>query len=46
MRMKEDAMPGGQTRPGYNLQIGTENQIITDFALFPSPTDTLIMILS
>ena len=24
MRMKEDAMNNGQTKPGYNLQIGTE----------------------
>ena len=27
MRMKEDAMNNGQTKPGYNLQIGTENQL-------------------
>lgn len=38
MRMKEDAMNNGQTKPGYNLQISTENQFITDFALFPNPT--------
>ncbi len=44
MRMKEDAMNNGQTKPGYNLQIGTEGQFITDFALFPNPTDTLTMI--
>ena len=44
MRMKEDAMRNGQTKPGYNLQIGTENQFITDFALFPNPTDTPTMI--
>ena len=44
MRMKEDAMNNGQTKPGYNLQIGTENQFITDFALFPNPTDTLTFI--
>ena len=44
MRMKEDAMRNGQTKPGYNLQIGTENQFITDFALFPNPTDTLTLI--
>ena len=31
MRMKEDAMRNGQTKPGYNLQIGTENRFITDF---------------
>jgi len=23
--------------PGYNLQISSENQFITDFALFPTP---------
>ena len=44
MRMKEDAMNNGQTKPGYNLQTGTENQFITDFGFFPNPTDTLTMI--
>ena len=44
MRMKEDAMNNGQTKPGYNLQIATENQFITNFALFPNPTDTLTFI--
>ena len=44
MRMKEDAMNNGQTKPGYNLQIGTENQFILDFGLFQSPGDTLTMI--
>ena len=43
MRMKEDAMNNGQTKPGYNLQIGTEDQFITDFGLFPNPGDTLTM---
>ena len=37
MRMKEDAMMNGQTKPGYNLQIGTENQFILDFGLFQTP---------
>lgn len=36
MRMKEDAMNNGQTKPSYNLQIGTGNQFILDFALFPT----------
>lgn len=44
MHMKEDAMNNGQTKPGYNLQISAENQFITDFALYPNPTDTLTMI--
>ena len=37
-------MNNGQTKPGYNLQIATENQFITNFALFPNPTDTLTFI--
>lgn len=44
MHMKEDAMNNGQTKPGYNLQIGTSQQFITSFALFPNPTDTLTLI--
>ena len=44
MRMKDDAMNNGQTKPRYNLQISAENQFITDFALFPNPTDTLTLI--
>ena len=36
MRMKEDAMRNGQTKPGYNLQIGTGNQFLIDFRLFPN----------
>ncbi|MBQ9466286.1 MAG: IS1182 family transposase [Muribaculaceae bacterium] len=43
MRMKEDAMNNGQTKPGYNVQIATENQFITDFGLFHNPTDTLTL---
>ena len=44
MRMKEDAMNNGQTKPGYNLQIATSRQFITWFSLFPNPTDTLTFI--
>lgn len=44
MRMKEDAMKNGQTKPGYNLQIGTENQFILDFGLFQYRGDPLTMI--
>ena len=43
MRMKEDAMNNGQTKPGYNLQIGTENQFIIDFGLFQTPGDPTTM---
>ena len=44
MRLKEDAMNNGQTKPAYNLQIGTGNQFILDFGLFPNPNDTGTMI--
>ena len=44
MRMKEDAMNNGQTKPGYNLQIASENQFITNFEMYPNPTDTLTLI--
>lgn len=43
MRMKEDAMGNGQLKPGYNLQIGTENQYVTNYALYPNPTDWLTL---
>ncbi|MGP1416794.1 IS1182 family transposase [Prevotella fusca] len=43
MHMKEDAVRNGQTKPGYNLQIATENQFITDFALCANRTDTLTL---
>jgi transposase len=33
MRMKEDHMKNGQLKPGYNVQIGTENQFIIGFSL-------------
>ena len=39
MRMKEDYMKNGQTKPGYNVQISTENQFITNYGIFWRPTD-------
>ena len=39
MRMKEDAMNNGQTKPGYNVQISTENQYITNYGVFWQPND-------
>ena len=39
MRMKEDAMNNGQTKPGYNVQISTENQYITNYGIYWRPTD-------
>ena len=44
MRMKEDAMNNGQTKPSYNKQIATENQFIIHFDFFSNPTDTLTFI--
>lgn len=48
MRMKEDAMNNGQTKPGYNVQISTEKQFITNYGIFHRPTDqgTLIPFLT
>lgn len=48
MRMKEDAMNNGQTKPGYNIQIATENQFITNYDIFWRPADqgTLIPVLT
>ena len=39
MRMKEDAMNNGQTKPGYNIQISTENQFITHYSTSWRSTD-------
>ncbi len=39
MKMKEDAMNNGQTKPGYNVQIATENQFITNYGIYSRPTD-------
>lgn len=44
MRMKEDAMLNGQLKPGYNIQISTENQFITHYDIYQRPTDTLTLI--
>lgn len=44
MRMKEDAMLNGQLKPGYNVQISTENQFITNYAIYQRPGDTLTLI--
>ena len=47
MRMKEEAMNNGRTKPGYNVQIATENQFITNYSVCSKPTDwgTLILFL-
>jgi len=40
MRMKEDYMKNGQLKPGYNVQISTNNQYIVNYSNHPNPTDT------
>ena len=40
MRMKEDHMKNGQLKPGYNLQLSTNNQYIVDYSIHQSSTDT------
>lgn len=40
MRMKDDHMNNGQLKPGYNVQIGTENQFVVGFSLHQRPGDT------
>src|SRR5690606_28368119 len=44
MRMKEDHMRNGQLKPGYNVQVGTENQFIVGYSLHQRPTDTRCLI--
>ena len=40
MRMKDDHMKNGQLKPGYNVQMGTENQFIVSYSIHQRPTDT------
>lgn len=43
MRMKEDHMKNGQLKAGYNVQISSNNQVITNYDTFSNPTDTLTL---
>jgi transposase len=40
MRMKEDHMKNGQLKPGYNLQISSNNQYITNYTIHQATTDS------
>lgn len=40
MRMKEDHMRNGQLKAGYNVQIGSENQVIVGYTLHRRAGDT------
>lgn len=43
MRMKEDHMKNGQLKPGYNIQISSEDQFVLNYTVHPNPTDTLTL---
>ena len=45
MRMKDDHMMNGQLKTGYNVQLSSENQFITNYALYQKTNDTNILIL-
>jgi len=40
MRMKEDHLKNGQLKPGYNVQISTNDQVITNYTIHQNPNDT------
>ena len=44
MRMKEDHMRNGQLKPGYNIQMGTENQFVVGFSLHQQAGDATCLI--
>lgn len=44
MRMKKDRMKNGQLKPANNVQISTENQIITHFGIYQHSGDTALLI--
>lgn len=44
MRVKEDPMRNGQTKPAYNLQIMTNSQFVLGYDLMQNPTDTRTLI--
>lgn len=43
MRMKDDHMQNGQLKPGYNLQIGTEDQFIVNYTIHQSANDMPVL---
>jgi transposase len=40
MRMKEDHMKNGQLKPGYNLQVSSNNQYLTNYSIHQATTDS------
>jgi transposase len=43
MRMKEGHLQNGQLKPGYNVQLGTENRFVIGYSIHQSPGDTSCM---
>ena len=39
MHMKEDAMKNGQLKPGYNVQVGTNNEFIVNWSIHQDRSD-------
>jgi len=44
MQMKEDHMRNRSLKPGYNVQIGTENQMIIGFSIHQAASDSVTLI--
>lgn len=44
MRLKEDHMHNRALKPGYNVQIGTENQMIVGFSIHQTPADSATLL--
>ncbi len=43
MKMKEDYMKNGQLKPGYNLQISTNNQFILSYSVHQTSNDMTVL---
>ena len=44
MRMKDDHMKNGQLKPGYNVQLGTQDQFIINYTIHQSTVDAPVFI--
>jgi hypothetical protein len=44
MRMKDDHLQNGQLKPGYNVQIGTEDQFIINYSLHQTTVDAPVFV--
>ena len=43
MRMKDDYMQNGQLKPGYNLQVSTNNQYVANYTTEQTTSDTITL---